>query len=701
MLIELSLISATIYACITASKGKTKKEKRPRGLHPNGTHPDVPSGGKGTTVLDEKFQRFVKKRIDPLFGDPRDLQFKALSITGKSPETSEEEKSVNRFLGSATANMGLGLVGLIFYPPLLLATIPYMLWFSQRNYKSAYRGIFKEHRINIAVVDAVFVTWALLSGYLFAGTVGLFLISLSMKLLATTRKHSQQSLINVFGLHSPTAWLLIDGVEIETPIERLRKGDRIVVNAGEVIAVDGIITDGLALIDQRALTGESQPAEKGVNDPVLASTIVLSGRIHIQVEKAGPETTAAQICEILNRTTNFKTSLDEQVGRLVDWSAMPTLALAGVAFPVVGSGGTLAILFSGMGYSMRTLAPLSILNFLRFASQSNILIKDGQALESLKQVDAIVFDKTGTLTLEQFQVKKLYACDGFSEETVLVHAAIAEYRQRHPIAQAIVAAAHERGFHMPKVEDGRYEVGYGVKVTLENQVIRVGSERFMTMEGIAIPADIRTIQKDCYGAGNSLIMVATDTKIAGVIALQATIRPEAKQVMHRLRQHNLSIYIMSGDQAPPTQTLAEELGIEDYFANQLPEDKARLVEKLQKEGKKVCFIGDGINDSLAMQKAHVSISLRGATTVATDTAQIVLMGEELTHLPLLFDIADRFDENMKNNLMISVVPGAICIGGVFLLNFGIYASMMLYYAGLAIGVVNSTRPIKSPQQEVL
>jgi heavy metal translocating P-type ATPase len=699
MLLELSLIGAAIYASIKAYKEKPGKGKRQRVLLPDGGHPAAPDGGNRITVLDEKYQRFVKNTIDPLFGDPRDLQFKALSLTGKSPEISEEEKSVNRFLGAAIANLALGLVGLLVCPPLLLATVPYMLWFSQRNYKSAYRALFKEHRVNIAVVDAVFVTWALFSGYLFAGTVGLFLISLSLKLLATTRKHSQQSLINVFGLRSPTVWMLVDGVEIEIPIERLQKGDRIVVNAGEVIAVDGIITDGLALIDQRALTGESQPAEKGVNDPVLASTIVLSGTIHVQVEKAGPETTAAQICEILNRTTNFKTSLDEQVGRMVDWSAMPTLALGGVAFPVVGSGGTLAILFSGMGYSMRTLAPLSILNFLRFASQSNILIKDGQALERLKQVNAVVFDKTGTLTLEQFQVKKLYARDGFSEEAVLVHAAIAEYRQTHPIAQAIVAAAHEQGFHMPKVEDGRYEVGYGVKVTLENQVIRVGSERFMTMEGIAIPTDIRTIQKDCHTEGNSLIMVAMDTEMAGVIALQATIRPEAKQVIHQLRQRNLSIYIMSGDQEPPTQTLAEELGIDDYFANRLPEDKAQLVEKLQKQGKKVCFIGDGINDSIAMRKASVSISLRGATTVATDTAQIVLMGEDLTHLPLLLDIADRFDENMKNNLMISVVPGAICIGGVFLLNFGIYASMILYYAGLALGVVNSTRPIKGPEMD--
>jgi Cu2+-exporting ATPase len=196
-------------------------------------------------------------------------------------------------------------------------------------------------------------------------------------------------------------------------------------------------------------------------------------------------------------------------------------------------------------------------------------------------------------------------------------------------------------------------------------------------------------------------MVALDNEIAGAIALQATIRPEAKHVIAQLRQRNLSIYVMSGDQEPPTQTLAMELGIDDYFANRLPEDKAQLVEKLRKQGKKVCFIGDGINDSIAMQKASVSISLRGAATVATDTAQIILMSENLTHLPLLFDIANRFDENMKNNLVISVVPGAICIGGVFLLNFGIYASMILYYAGLALGVVNSTRPIMSPKKEAV
>jgi heavy metal translocating P-type ATPase len=699
MLIELSLIGATIYAYITSSKGKAKWEKQSRGPLPDGMHPDAPAVGKEITGLDEKYQHFVKKRIDPLFGDPRNLQFEALSLNGEAPEISAEEKSVNRFLGGATANMGLGLVALLVYPPLLLATVPYMLWFSQRNFKSACRAIFKEHRVNIAVVDAVFVTWALLSGYLFAGTVGLFLISLSLKLLATTRKHSQQSLINVFGLHSPTVWMVMDDLEMEVPIERLRKGDRIVVNAGEAIAVDGIITDGLALIDQRTLTGESQPAEKGVNDPVLASTIVLSGRIHVQVEKAGPETTAAQICEILNRTTNFTTSLDEQVGRLVDWSAMPTLALGAVALPVVGSGGALAILFSGMGYSLRTLAPLSILNFLRFASQSNILIKDGQALERLKQVNAIVFDKTGTLTLEQFQVKKLYACDGFSEEAVLMQAAVAEYRQTHPIAQAIVAAAHARGYRLPKVEAGRYEVGYGIKVSMANQIIRVGSERFMAMEGIAIPAYIEMIQGECHAEGNSLIMVAIDNEMAGAIALQATIRPEARQVIRRLRQRNLSIYIMSGDHEPATQTLAEELGIDDHFANLLPEDKAERVVQLQKEGKTVCFIGDGINDSIAMQKASVSISLRGATTVATDTAQIILMGEDLAHLPLLLDLADLFDENMKKNLMISIVPGAICIGGVFLLHFGIYASMILYYTGLAVGVVNSISPIKNSQKD--
>ena len=319
---------------------------------------------------------------------------------------------------------------------------------------------------------------------------------------------------------------------------------------------------------------------------------------------------------------------------------------------------------------MRTIAPLSILNFLRFASQSNILIKDGQAMERLKQVDAIVFDKTGTLTLEQFQVKKLYACNGFSQDTVLAHAAIAEYRQTHPIALAIIAAARARGFRMPKVEEGRYEVGYGVKVALENRIIRVGSERFMILEGIAIPAEIRTIQAEGYAEGNSLIIVAIDDRVAGIIALQATIRPEAKQVIHQLRQRNLSIYIMSGDQEQPTQNLAEELGIDNYFANRLPEDKALMVEALQNQGKKVCFIGDGINDSIAMQKASVSVSLRGAATLATDTAQIVLMDEDLAHLPLLLDIADRFDENMKKNLMISIVPGAICIGGVFLLGFG-------------------------------
>jgi len=263
------------------------------------------------------------------------------------------------------------------------------------------------------------------------------------------------------------------------------------------------------------------------------------------------------------------------------------------------------------------------------ASEQSILIKDGRALELLSQVDTVVFDKTGTLTQEQPHVGKIYTLQDYQENDLLKYAAAAEYKQKHPVAKAIIQAAHERELNLPEIDEAKYEIGYGIKVTISNQLIRVGSVRFMEMEEIAIPKKIRKILSSCHEFGYSLVMVAIDNQLAGAIELHATIRPEAKSIIKGLRQRNMSLYIISGDNEKPTQRLAEELGIDNYFADTLPENKATLIQQLIDAGKVVCFVGDGINDSIALKKAHVSISLKGASTVATDTAQIVLMDASL------------------------------------------------------------------------
>ncbi len=194
-----------------------------------------------------------------------------------------------------------------------------------------------------------------------------------------------------------------------------------------------------------------------------------------------------------------------------------------------------------------------------------------------------------------------------------------------------------------------------------------------------------------------MVFIALNDQLAGAIELYPTIRPEAKQVIAQLKQRGLSMYIISGDHEQPTQKLAKKLGIDNYFAETLPEDKANLIEKLQKEGKVVCFVGDGINDSIALKKSQVSISFRGASTIATDTAAIVLMNNHLNQLDHLFGIAESFNANMKNNLYLSVIPTFICWGGVFFLNFGIVSTVLLYDASLLVGVWNAMLPsLKNP-----
>ena len=291
----------------------------------------------------------------------------------------------------------------------------------------------------------------------------------------------------------------------------------------------------------------------------------------------------------------------------------------------------------------------------------------------------------------------------------MTFAAAAEYKQTHPIARAIQQEALNRELTLPNIEEAAYEIGYGLKVIIDlstlrqaqgttsaghcNQEVLVGSKRFMEISEITIPPAIYAAQQECNEQGNSLIYVALDGQLAGAIELHATIRPEAKQIISQLHQQGFGVYIISGDQEKLTKTLAEELGIDHYFAESLPENKATLIEQLQAEGKAICFVGDGINDSIALKTANVSISLRGASTIATDTAQIIFMDGSLKSLGQLFAIASELDSNMKGNLWATIIPSVVTIGGAFFLHFGVLSAIWLYNVGLLAGVANAMRPM--------
>ena len=350
---------------------------------------------------------------------------------------------------------------------------------------------------------------------------------------------------------------------------------------------------------------------------------------------------------------------------------------------------------------MRILGPLSVLSFLQKAARQGILIKDGRALEQVSQVDTVVFDKTGTLTLEQPHVGMIHARDGYSADLVLLLAAAAERRQTHPIAKAIQAEAEQRRLEVPAVSEAAYDIGYGIRVIVDRRLVRVGSDRFMAMEAVHVPASFAAVARAAHAHGHSLVYVAVDDQLAGCIELRPTVRPEVQRTVDYLRQRGLEMYIMSGDHTGPTRSLAEQLGIQRYLAEVLPEHKAGHIARLQAEGRRVGFVGDGINDAIALKQANVSVSLRGASSIATDTAQIILMDQTLSQLAGLFEISQRFETDMKRNFESTLVPGVLIIGGALLGVVGYAGAVGLFFSGLLVGLVNATRPLFDREPEAV
>jgi Cu2+-exporting ATPase len=596
------------------------------------------------------------------------------------------------------------LVGLsalrFFYPLLALLNLSLYIYNSVPPMKKSEKLLFQKRKINMEVFETMLIIASLATNQYFAGAFTQMTYYLSTKIKAKTQDKSKDMLMNVFDQQPRTLWILKNNVEIEVPLETVQVNDIVVVNTGEVVPVDGIITDGMATIDQHALTGESQPAEKGVSNPVLATTIVMTDRIYVKVDKTGIDTTISKIGHILDRTTDFKTTMQLKGEKWADQAVFPQLGVLSVALMTVGPMGAAAVLNTNFGYRLRLIGSLGTLNHLNLASHQGILIKDGRSLELLTQIDTVLFDKTGTLTQEQPEVGKIIICDDYEEDEILMYAAAAERKLAHPIAKTILQKADDSNLIIPDIEESSYQMGYGITVNIKNQVIKVGSSRFMTREGITIPETIEKAMDHSHNQGHTLVMVAINHQIKGAIEIQPVIRQEVKEIISGLRQRGIKyLAIVSGDHKHPTQKLAEKLGMDGYFHEILPEQKANIVEKLQKEGKSVCFIGDGINDAIAIKKANVSISLSGATSIATDLAQIVLMDGSLSHLCELFDIATGFDKQLRKSLIISIAPLPINMIGIFLLHFGIFSTILINQTAFWSGIGDAMLPLRKSEHK--
>jgi len=594
--------------------------------------------------------------------------------------------------------MGVTSLSQIFSHPLKLPGIALYAYISRPLITSGVKSFFKKKKMGNQILISVATILGGVTGQFFALSTACFFYYLAGLLLRKTRDHSEKRILNLFDNQPRSVWLVREEVEIKVPLKQVTNDDIIAVNTGEVVPIDGIIINGMAMIDQSGLTGEFQPAEKQAGDKVFASTFVISGKIYVRVLQTGEDTAISQVEKILNQSIKFKPDIQSKGEEWADKSASLILLTGGLALPVLGASAAVVILRSSFGYSLGVLASLEMLRHLRNARTRGIFVKDGRALESLHQVDTVLFDKTGTLTKSHPEIGRIISSEKYDEHEILTYAAIAETRHTHPVAKAILKKARELSLNLDSAipHDAKYYVGHGIEVRYGDKLIQAGSLKFMNMKKILIPTHIRQTTDSIQLEGNSVIMVAVNGQVVGGLEIKESIRSEVKSVIDGLRQHGIRhISIVSGDHRSPTQKIADELGMDSYHHDVLPEHKATIVKQLQNEGRRVLFVGDGVNDSVAMVQADVSVSLNGASAVAMDVAQIILLDENLSQLVNLFDISERLYSGLRRSLFFTMTPAVIIISGVLMGNMGIFSSVLMENMFFLTGLATTLLPSKT------
>lgn len=645
------------------------------------------------TYVGSKVYDTLKLQLKQAEQGPVTVPEPSLEIAAPAPaapeatETKEQmEQRQARYLKASVASMGF-FAARHFIPSALPLGIAAYLYSCIPYMRDVERALIRDKKVNVDVLFFVADVLTFGTRQYFAAALGLGMIHHGKLMVRRARDDSAKMVTHLFKELPQSVWMLREGVEVEAPLDAVRAGDIIIIGSGGVIPVDGVIQEGVAQINQQALTGEGQPAEKGTGDPVFANTIVIAGRLLIRVDRSGADTTSAQIADMLLKSVSFKSGVQLKGEKWADQLSMPMLVSAMALLPFIGPSSAAVFINSHIGARILLFAPLATLRHISEASQMGVLVKDGRALEQLGDVDTILFDKTGTLTTDEPEVKRVIARTKYTTKEILGFAATAERKLAHPIARAILKKAQAEAVPLHDIEDSSYTIGYGVSVTINGQLIRVGSVRFFGEQGIKLPREVALQQEEAQALGNTFILVGVNQTVAGALELQPQVRPEIREIIAKLRAYGIRhMGIVSGDDQAPTKKLAEDLGMDEHFHNVLPEDKARIVEEMRAKGKVVCFIGDGINDTIALKRANVSMSISGATSIAKDMADIIFMDGTLNHLVGVVELSRRLDVNLRRCWLLCLAPSAVNLMGAFVFKYNILTSLLVNNAFAAIGV---------------
>ena len=477
----------------------------------------------------------------------------------------------------------------------------------------------------------------------------------------------------------------------------VKVGDIVVVGAGESIGIDGYIVEGTASVNQVSMTGEAEPVKKERGDRVMSGTVVEDGRIKIWAESIAAESATARIKSYIQSSLNEKSSVGLKATRLADKLVPVTLSLAGVSYLLSRDMTRVAsVLQADYSCALKLATPVAFKSSISKAGRNGVLIKGAKSIEALASADTFVFDKTGTLTHGSLSVVKVHSFKKeFSEAQLLNLTASAEEHYFHPVAEAIVKAAREIGFHHIHHDEVEFIVAHGVKTYVGGKEVVIGSRHFLEDDEQISFSEHEEIIKNEVNSGLTLLYVGYDKELLGIIAMRDTMRENAAQTLAKLRKLGVKELIMlTGDVQSKADQVASELGIDRVYANCLPTDKAGIIEQLKAEGKKVAFIGDGINDAPSLTKAHVGISMQRGADIAKATADISLLKDDISSVAVAKDIANKTMRLINTNFNATVGINSLILAGATFGLFNPIATAVLHN-GTTIGLLaNSMKGVK-------
>jgi Cd2+/Zn2+-exporting ATPase len=568
-----------------------------------------------------------------------------------------------KFIWEIVRIITVGLASLLFYLnviplPVLLAAMAFGLYSLVRV---AVIDLVKERKIGTEIFITIAVVISILGKEYLAGSVVLMIILIAEYIASASGEKARNSIKELIGSVPKTAIVKKDGKEETVPISDLKIEDIVLVKAGEKIPVDGKVTGGSGSVNQAPITGESAPQEKAVGNEAFAGTIVESGALDIEMTRAGKDTVFSRIISLVEEAESQQAPIEKLTDKIASWLIPVVFIFVGaVYFFSRDVKLVIALLIFTSPAELGLATPLVTIAAIARAAREGILIKGGLFLEELAKVTIIVFDKTGTLTVGRPTVNKVEVINkNFTENQLVQMAAAVDRRSAHPLAKSILNYADKLKLTYAEPENFEVIKGRGVKADVEGKAILLGNKAYMEESKV-------TLLETSESLTDTAIYLAADKQLVGILYVSDAIRPGAKEMVTGLKKSGITkIVMLTGDNPETAKHVSEQIGITDYRANLLPEDKINIIKELQKDKNKVAMVGDGINDAPALVQANIGIAMGAmGTEAAMEAADIVLMQDQLEKIARARAISKRAFKTIKENIIVGV--GVVHVTGIIL-----------------------------------